>query len=60
MNQYTLIAIGIVAIMVVMLLATFTIAIVKGVRAGSTEIEVAILGIFKVIIHLKDISKNQN
>lgn len=58
MNAYMLVAIGIVAAMVVALLATLTIAIIKGARAGSTKIEVTIAGVFKVVIHLKDISQN--
>lgn len=57
MNNYSVIAIGIVAIMVVALIMTLVIAVIKGFRPGSTVIEVKFFGIFSVVIHLTDVSK---
>lgn len=57
MNIYIIIAIGIAAITMIALITTFVIAIIKGVRAGNTDIEVKIAGIFSVTVHLTDVSK---
>ena len=54
MNGYIVIAITIVALMTVALAVIFGNAIAKGKRAGHTEIEVKIAGIFSVKIHLTD------
>lgn len=58
MNSYVLIGISIIFVMIVLIIATFMIAIIKGVRAGKTEIEVKIIGIISVTINLTDVSKN--
>lgn len=57
MNTYFVIAIGIVAIMMVALVMTLVIAVIKGLRAGSTVIEVKFFGIFSIVIHLTDVLK---
>lgn len=54
MNIYIVIVITVVALMTVALAAIFGNAIAKGKRAGNTEIEVKIAGIFSVKIHLAD------
>lgn len=58
MNSYVLIGISIIFVMIVLIIATFMNAIIKGVRAGKTEIEVKIIGIISVTINLTDVSKN--
>lgn len=60
MNSYMVITIGIICVMIVVLIVTLMVSIFKGVKAGKTEIEIKIAGIFSMTIHLMDVSKNKD
>ena len=57
MNMYFIATIGIIFVFTVVIIFFILIAVIKGFRAGKAEIEIKILGIFQLIFHMQDVSK---
>lgn len=56
MSEYLVTIVGIVAAFATITTVAIIIAVIKGLRAGKTDVEICIFGVIRFSVHLSDIS----